>query len=65
MKRDADMGKLRDPGQLRAEIKRLESALAALRAQLGTAQKACDHDFLETPLSRMCRKCQWTESLYY
>ncbi|MEJ8544691.1 hypothetical protein [Brevibacillus borstelensis] len=65
MKRDSDVEIRPDPGKLRAEIIRLETALAELRARLASVQKTCDHDFHETPLSRMCRKCQWTESLYY
>ncbi|USG67478.1 hypothetical protein NDK47_09460 [Brevibacillus ruminantium] len=54
-----------DPRVIRTEIMRLETALAELRQQLAEMQKACPHEFQETPLSRTCRKCSWTESLYY
>ncbi|QQE75806.1 hypothetical protein KDJ56_07700 [Brevibacillus composti] len=54
-----------DPILLRREMIRLESALAKLREQLSEIQKHCSHEFEETPLSRTCQKCLWTESLYY
>ncbi|GED24399.1 hypothetical protein BAG01nite_05010 [Brevibacillus agri] len=56
---------MNDVLQLRKEIARLEVDLERLKRQLAHLQKACAHEFVETPLARTCAKCLQTESLYY
>lgn len=51
--------------QLKAEIQQLDYKRKKLKQQLNTLQKNCDHDFIETAIMRKCKKCNWTESVYY
>ncbi|MFN7251457.1 MAG: hypothetical protein ACK4M9_11780 [Anaerobacillus sp.] len=51
--------------QLIAEIRSLEIKKRQLQLKLKLLQDGCNHDFLETAFIRKCKKCNWTESLYY
>lgn len=57
--------KLDDVLQLQAEIRAIEIKKQQLQKQLKSIQQTCNHDFHETALMRTCRKCKWTESVYY
>ncbi|RXJ00307.1 hypothetical protein DS745_12300 [Anaerobacillus alkaliphilus] len=51
--------------QIKAEIRAIEIKKQQLQKQLKSIQQTCDHEFHETAILRKCRKCKWTESVYY
>ncbi len=51
--------------QIQTEIKQLEQKLALLKKELAYIQARCQHEDMETPLAKVCRKCLRAESLYY
>ncbi|WP_084787486.1 hypothetical protein [Anaerobacillus alkalidiazotrophicus] len=51
--------------RINAEIQILDMKKKQLQHELKTIQNNCSHDFVETELMRKCRKCKWTESVYY
>jgi hypothetical protein len=51
--------------QLIAEIRALEIKKTELQLKLKLLQEGCNHDLIETAFIRKCKKCNWTESLYY
>lgn len=50
---------------IKAELLMLETKKKRLQQELKTIQQTCNHDFIETAIMRKCRKCSWTESVYY
>ncbi len=51
--------------KLKVEIQNLDDKRELLKQELKLIQRNCNHDFIETAFMRKCRKCKWTESVYY
>ncbi|MBS4192033.1 serine protease [Bacillus sp. FJAT-49705] len=50
---------------LTKEIKQLEIRLVLLKRQLEEIQKNCEHQFIGSPYSETCMKCNKVNVLYY
>ncbi|MBB4826708.1 methionine aminopeptidase [Sporosarcina luteola] len=47
------------------EIRKGKDQLVRLEQQLREIQQQCEHEFHEEQAYRLCRKCNWMESLHY
>lgn len=50
---------------LKEQIEAFQREIKERQEQILSIQKSCDHEFLETPVMRTCKKCQFAESVYY
>lgn len=56
---------MKDAVQIAGEIKKLESYIASLKAELLALQATCSHRMVRSELTSTCTRCLKSESLYY
>ncbi len=52
-------------GQLVQEIKKSNMHTESLKNELKEVQKKCTHDYINKTMYKVCRECNYIESLYY
>jgi hypothetical protein len=51
--------------EIEHEIALVSARLQALKQELETIRKSCDHEFVKDDYIRICKKCDLQESIYY